>query len=311
MKRIEQHTSARPSSRTIIGLVLAVVVLLGIGMVRGQSAQVDAVPEAPAEPTLQDLTQVSVDWFEELRQGGSVIVFQLLGSVVMIAIGIERWHRLKRARFAPAALIEQAHKAIASGDNPKLKQAIDAHPSTLARMLGVWLEHPSSSIERIENSAADLAGREMTKQEERCTPLAIIAALEPLLGLLGTMIGMIESFKLVEVFGDEGGATILAGSISKALITTALGLILAIPAVILFHYFRYVVIQRTGELEEEADRLFNQLIAAREPAVAATGKGPAVGAAAARQPSPAPDKPLTPAAPVAARPTPVGGGAKA
>jgi len=107
----------------------------------------------------------------------------------------------------------------------------------------------------IQAGAGDIGARTVVDQEEKCTPLTVIAGVAPLLGLLGTMIGMIEAFKLVEVFGDEGGASLLAGSISKALITTAVGLILAIPAVLGYHWARRRVHQIANVIETETESL--------------------------------------------------------
>jgi len=129
--------------------------------------------------------------------------------------------------------------------------------STLGRVVAYMTEHRVADPMLLAQSAGDLGARELADQEARNVPFAVIAALAPLLGLLGTMIGMIEAFKLVEVFGDEGGASMLAGSISKALITTAVGLILAIPAITLYHYFKHRLHVVTQRLEAEVDHLFS------------------------------------------------------
>ena len=113
----------------------------------------------------------------------------------------------------------------------------------------------ATNFDIVAAGAADIGGRAVIDQEEKCAPLTVIAGVAPLLGLLGTMIGMIgmiEAFKLVEVFGDEGGASLLAGSISKALITTAVGLILAILG---FHWARRRVHQVSNTIETETEDL--------------------------------------------------------
>jgi biopolymer transport protein ExbB len=89
--------------------------------------------------------------------------------------------------------------------------------------------------------------------------LAVIAALSPLLGLLGTMIGMIEAFELVAIYGDEGGASMLAGSIAKALITTAAGLIIAIPAIAAYNYFKHRVNKLTMKLENDVESILDKI----------------------------------------------------
>ena len=119
------------------------------------------------------------------------------------------------------------------------------------------MNHREAPADLLIAGANDIALREMRLQSQRNAALAVIASLAPLLGLLGTMIGMIESFKLVEIYGDDGGASMLAGSISKALITTAVGLIIAIPALSLFHYFKHRIGIISLHLEEEFEILIN------------------------------------------------------
>src|SRR5690606_29994919 len=120
----------------------------------------------------------------------------------------------------------------------EIRAECEKQPSAMSEIILHCVDFRSTNFDLIQSGVADIGGRVIVDQEEKCTPLTVIAGVAPLLGLLGTMIGMIEAFKLVEVFGDEGGASLLAGSISKALITTAVGLILAIPAVLGYHWAR-------------------------------------------------------------------------
>jgi biopolymer transport protein ExbB len=117
--------------------------------------------------------------------------------------------------------------------------------------------HREAPADLLIQGATDIGARALLAEQKKTYGLAVIAAIAPLLGLLGTIIGMIESFKLVEIYGDAGGATLLAGSISKALITTALGLIIAIPSLGLYHLFRFKSQSLSRQLDEEMDRLFH------------------------------------------------------
>jgi biopolymer transport protein ExbB len=89
-------------------------------------------------------------------------------------------------------------------------------------------------------------------------PLAAIATLAPLLGLFGTVVGMIEAFELVALAGNMGDPSILSGSISKALVTTEFGLIVAMPSIFFFGYFRMRTNMLAHLLEEEASVLTNE-----------------------------------------------------
>src|SRR5690606_32105728 len=92
-------------------------------------------------------------------------------------------------------------------------------------------EHINAEREIVSQTAGDIAVRDVRIHLTRIYPLSVISSLSPLLGLLGTIVGMIEAFGLVALYGDEGGSAILSNSISLALITTAGGLIVAIPCI--------------------------------------------------------------------------------
>ena len=100
-----------------------------------------------------------------------------------------------------------------------------------------------------------MVSRAVGRQLQRTYPLAIVATVSPLLGLLGTIIGMIEAFQKVAIMGDTGDASVLADSIGKALITTAIGLIVAIPALSAYHYFKMKINNLGIRIEEEMDEM--------------------------------------------------------
>ncbi len=200
---------------------------------------------------------VSIDWVEELMEGGVTMIFLGLLSVGLLAFAVERLITLRVGRFMPKGLAERVRPMFLQGDYEAVMRELHKHPSTLSRVIGYMVTHRQADPQLVAQTAGDLGAREIADLEQRTMPFAAIAALAPLLGLLGTMIGMIEAFKLVEVFGDEGGASMLAGSISKALITTAVGLILAIPAIALYHYFKHRVHRIAQQLEAATESLYS------------------------------------------------------
>lgn len=200
---------------------------------------------------------VTVDWGEEMIQGGVTMIALALLSVLLIAFAVERMIVLRRKRFVPSKLTDEVRPLFIAGKYDAVLDKCRKSNSTLGRVVAYLTEHRDAEPMMLAQSAGDLGARELADQEARNVPFAVVAALAPLLGLLGTMIGMIEAFKLVEVFGDEGGASMLAGSISKALITTAAGLILAIPAITLYHIFKHRLHQMTQALEAEVESLFS------------------------------------------------------
>ncbi len=215
-----------------------------------------AFPVSAQTPELspEDLEMVRVDWLEETKEGGLTMVALLGLSVALVSLVFERALALRETRMLPHAKLRQAIDAMRAGDREGLASLAKSKPSVLGRVLHVLSsgdEAPNVCWER----AADLAARDMEEEENKLLAFALIAGMAPLLGLLGTMIGMIESFKLVEVFGDEGGASMLAGSISKALITTAVGLIIAMPALLAHHLFLRKTQRLQAKVEEGLEAL--------------------------------------------------------
>lgn len=205
-----------------------------------------------------DSELVEVNWIEELNEGGITMVALGVLSIGLVAFLLERFLTLRRSRFVPPKLIKHVRPLFAEEEFDEISAACDRHPSPAADIIRHCVDYREADFTIMQGGASDIGARAVVDQEEKCNPLAVIAAVAPLLGLLGTMIGMIESFKLVEVFGDEGGASLLAGSISKALITTAVGLVLAIPAVLGYHWARRRVHGIANTIETESESLLKQ-----------------------------------------------------
>ncbi len=195
------------------------------------------------------LESVTVNWGEEMIQGGATMIALGLLSLALVAICVERIWFLKRGRFIPTGLMKSVDEEVIRGDFESAMMKCRKSGSPLGDGLEILIKRRNADPEATFVLAGDVALRRIESEERRGVPLAVIAGLAPLLGLLGTMIGMIEAFKLVEVFGDEGGASLLAGSISKALITTAAGLVIAVPALIAFHAAKFRIGMISDDLE--------------------------------------------------------------
>ena len=114
----------------------------------------------------------------------------------------------------------------------------------------------NSDLEPAEvlESAADMAGRDIESHRRKIYGLGVVSTIAPLLGLLGTMVGMIEAFSKFSKLTDSSEAALVLGdSIGKALITTAVGLIIAIPSLAAFHYFKVRLGGLSDKLEAELD----------------------------------------------------------
>ena len=198
-----------------------------------------------------------VDWFNEILQGGNTSIALLTLFSAGCYFTIERFLSLRKKYIVPGDLSAEVAPLWSQGDFNKIIEVCQACPSTLSRMITYIVSHRHADPGLLIPGAQDIASRELKTQSQKSFSLAVVAALAPLLGLLGTMIGMIESFKLVEVYGDEGGASMLAGSISKALITTAVGLIIAIPSLAIYHFLKFRINSLSEDLEERLEFLVN------------------------------------------------------
>jgi biopolymer transport protein ExbB len=178
-----------------------------------------------------------IQWGEEIAKGGWVMVALGIMSIAGLAVAFERLFYLRESKIAP----KQLSTAVMQGQSPaKIEVLCAEHPSTLATVLRHLLDARKAGTSRADadKEAGDLAAIDLKRHLQKSYPLAIIATLAPLLGLLGTVIGMIESFHIVGATGDLSNPSLLAGSIAKALITTAGGLCVAIPALGLYHLFK-------------------------------------------------------------------------
>jgi biopolymer transport protein ExbB len=192
-------------------------------------------------------------------------------SIVGLALIIERFVSLKMAKVAPPKLLDEAISVSRQGvPTPDVVGQLEAN-SALGEVLASGMRavnsNPRCSEEELRN-AMEGAGRRVTAKLERYLPaIATIASAAPLLGLLGTVIGMIE------IFGSQGGGGNLGSSgsnpqqlahgISIALYNTAFGLIIAIPALIFWRYFRARVDDYLLTLELAADKMARHLMALR------------------------------------------------
>ncbi len=188
---------------------------------------------------------------EIILAGGWLMAPILLCSTLAAAIIIERFWSLRRGNVVPEGLGDTvrgwaAHNEL---DLPKINQL--RSESALGRVLAAALINRHRSREIIKEAVED-TGRHVVHELERfLNTLGTIAGIAPLLGLLGTVIGMIRVFSAIMLHG-VGNANELAGGISEALITTAAGLTVAIPSYFFYRYFQGMVAEYVVSMEEQA-----------------------------------------------------------
>lgn len=202
-------------------------------------------------------------FMDKLRAGGATVLVQVSLSVVGLAFAIERFIRLRRATVAPPELFQEVDRLWAQGRIDDIQAACERHPSTLARMIRALVEHRSSPAGDAATVAGDIGARELKLHLQRAYPIAVVATIEPLLGLFGTVWGMILAFDKIALMGSMGNAAVLSSEISLALVTTAVGLAIAIPMLLLYHYFKARTSLLGITLEEQVNELISRHVMRR------------------------------------------------
>ncbi len=193
---------------------------------------------------------------ELVKAGGWLMLPIILSSVLALAICVERFLALNPDKVAPRKLLSQVWSWMQNKqlDTEKLRELRAGSP--LGEILAAGLGNAKYGREIMKESIEDAASHVIHELERYLNALGTIAAVAPLLGLLGTVLGMIRVFSEIMMQGT-GNAGVLAGGISEALITTASGLCVAIPALIMHRYFLRRIDAIVVTMEQDAIHLIN------------------------------------------------------
>jgi len=193
---------------------------------------------------------------EIILAGGWLMAPILLCSTLAVAIIIERFWTLRKSKVTPAGLGATVEDWAARHELDQRHIEQLSIESPLGRIYSVALMNRNRSREVIKEAVED-TGRHVVHDLERfLNTLGTIAGISPLLGLLGTVVGMIKVFSAIMISG-VGDANVLAGGISQALITTAAGLTVAIPSYFFYRFFRGMVAEYVISMEEKAISLID------------------------------------------------------
>jgi biopolymer transport protein ExbB len=203
--------------------------------------------------------------FEIIKSGGWMMLPIILSSVIAMAIIVERFWSLQRKKILPPDLLSQVRKLYIGNklDDATLRRLKFSSP--LGYILAAGLFNSLHDRKIIKDCMEEAGHKVAHDLEHYLNALGTIAAVGPLLGLLGTVFGMIEIFSSLMKHG-AGDPSSLAGGISVALITTAAGLTVAIPSLIFHRYFERLVDEYLISMEEEALKLIDILHGDREEA---------------------------------------------
>lgn len=204
-----------------------------------------------------------VNGFNTLRQGGPVMVPLAICAILAVAVMIERALVLRRARADGEALLEGVRKALDAGDERAALAQCEAAGGPVAGLIAGGIRARHLDADGIERTMEELALRETPLLSKRLGWLDTIITVAPLLGLLGTVTGMIRAFHVVASSAGLNAPTQITGGVAEALIATATGLAIAIVTLVGYNALTERVRDIIAEMEIRATQLLNILAGLR------------------------------------------------
>ncbi|MGA1869702.1 MAG: MotA/TolQ/ExbB proton channel family protein [bacterium] len=190
-----------------------------------------------------------------LAKGGILVIPIIACSMLALAVIMERLYRFHQAKLKDPGFINKMNTLI---ENEKIEEALRLSENTknpIARVLNFGLakhtEHQGpKDKESLEKALSHIGSKEVRELERYLPTLATVANIAPLLGLFGTVTGMIKAFMVIQELGGKVNAAVLAGGIWEALLTTALGLAVALPTLVAYNYFVGRVNDFAGQMQD-------------------------------------------------------------
>jgi len=196
-----------------------------------------------------------IEIFEFLQKGGYLMIPIAICSVLSLAVIIEKLINLRSKKIIVPE-VKSVINSLTSEDDINLALSVcDQHRGVLSNLMKMVLQHKGTTYLAVRDELSDSGRQEVRVLEKGLVILETIAAVTPILGLLGTVVGMIKVFNVISVQG-VGEASALSGGISEALITTAAGLTVGIPALIFYNYFS----KKTEDLILDIENISNHLL---------------------------------------------------
>ena len=206
-----------------------------------------------------------INIFDQVVHAGAAMYVILAISVLALAVIIERARSLHRQAIVPDGLAAQVIGLWQAHAFDELKAVARDNDSTLARIVACMVDKRHKTDAALADACGDIASRELRQHQQKAYPLAVVATMAPIIGLLGTVVGMVESFHAIAYSGAMGNPALLAGGISKALVCTAAGLTVALAALAAHHFFKHRVIAYGLQLEKVSNELLDECAGGAQP----------------------------------------------
>ena len=224
-------------------------------LVKGEEA---TVPIDVTSGDAMKVAQAGQSFGEQVRKGGFVMVPLLLVGLLAAILAVWKVVDLSRVQVSTGPAFGRALAQLEAGDTGSARETAQSLGEPLASLVVKGIEHRSAPREHLEEIMHEHVLSAVPRLERHLGTLAVLGGIAPLLGLLGTVTGMIHTFELVTIFGS-GDAKLLSGGISEALVTTEFGLAIAIPVLLAHAFLARRARSVVGMLEQTATGLVNEL----------------------------------------------------
>ncbi|MBT5549859.1 MAG: MotA/TolQ/ExbB proton channel family protein [Nitrospina sp.] len=192
------------------------------------------------------------------EKGGFMMYPILFASVLMLGIALERSYNLRRKNIINSDFLQNVRDNWDWKDIQKTLRLLNSYDNALSRILKVGILRVGGKLDEIERAIEGAGQHEASLMNSNLRVLGAVANITPMMGLLGTVFGMIKAFNVISLSGT-GNPGLVASGISEALITTAAGMMVGIPALAFYHYFRGKIDRYVFEMEEISFQLVEEL----------------------------------------------------
>ena len=199
-----------------------------------------------------------------LAKGGYVMIPLMLCSVISVAVLIERHVKIAKAQTDVSRAVQRAEDALFEGDPERAIEILDKNPTPVTRVLSAGLRSRHLGERGAERAMEEQGIRETSQLTRRLGSLDTIITIAPLLGLLGTVTGMISAFHVIATKEGIGTPTAITGGVAEALIATATGLAIAIFTLVGYNHLQERIKSVVAEIETRGTAMINALAEARE-----------------------------------------------
>ena len=204
----------------------------------------------------QETTESSA--LDVFTKSGVIGILIIVLSVVALAVIIENMVTLKRDKLAPPELIDEVQALFDEGQYQEAMELCENEPCFFTRIAGAGITKIGHQFEVIEQSISEMGDEESIRLHQKIGWLSLISNVAPMMGLLGTVGGMIKAFNVIASSGGQANPADLAKGISEALLTTMLGLIVAIPTSASFAFLRNRLVKTVIEVGAIVEDLFER-----------------------------------------------------